>query len=110
MQAFSRISRTILEDRWRREMKACTAIGTTIRVTVTFTDRQGTTHTDDFVLPLNTLQNISHTADYDYRWCASPDVLMDKVKTRWNIQYYQLQTMDAVYLFTDTCLYVRDFR
>lgn len=106
MQAFSV---DILEFLWREQTTACTAFRTSsIRVTMTFTDRQGTTHTDDFVLPLNTLQNISHTADYDYRWCASPDDLMDKVKTRWNIQHYKLQSEDSVYLFTDTCLVVRD--
>ena len=98
-----------LAAQWR-ETDACTH-GKIIFVTVTFQDKDEI-HKADFVLPLNTLQDISpwHTDDSDYRWCASADDLMEKVKKRWNLQYFQWQTKDAVYLFKDTCLYVRDFR
>ena len=95
---------------WKDQMELCTAYGKTIKVTVTFKDRQNAVHKAVFVLPLNKLRDISNGAYYDYRWCASAEDLMDKVKTLWNIQYYKLQSEDPLNLYTDTWLVVRDER
>lgn len=105
MKAFSG---EILEKRWRIQMKACES--RTVRIHVTYIDPQDNIHKAVFVLPLNKLRDISNGAYYDYRWCASAEDLMDKVKTLWNIQYYKLQTNDVVNLYTDTGLVVRDER
>ena len=105
MKAFSG---EILEERWRIQMKACES--RTVRIHVTYIDPQDNIHKAVFVLPLNKLRDISNGAYYDYRWCASAEDLMDKVKTLWNIQYYKLQTNDVVNLYTDTGLVVRDER